>query len=405
MHIASMRYRRDDTGMRKYQAGTSVLAALVFVAIFVLFISGYKIASQSAQGQSAAAASATAHAAQTCAPGDLYTVNMESGAGSVQSLKCFVPDPGNPSVMIPGPDNARAECAQGVKEKCAVRYCPPSSYVTESGTCFVVAACDPANGNSCLKGSILNASQPTQAANIIAAQLLSDKGTTDARVSGAAGPIALADKLSESGRTAVVGVIDETADAAEAGNLDSSALRDVSRGIKGAQAERAKSEPVAQISCQPKVAESGMKVAIAFGCANSLTSEGGGFSTGGRLWGATEDRLALELPNGTMTYAITCSNGVRRETASCAVAVMKPFMLLTAQNGGADVSFAWVTRGMDVCELSAPGNQALSSQFENPVTQSGALSVPAPAQDSDITLTCTSVSGEVKQITATVHSR
>jgi hypothetical protein len=399
-----MRYRRDDVRMRSHQAGTSVLAALVFVAIFVLFISGYKIVSQGGQGQAAAAASARTVSTESCRPGEVYTVNMESGAGSVQSLKCFVPDPGNPSVMIPGPDASRSECTQGVQGKCAVRYCPPSSYVTESGTCFVVASCEPGSeSNGCLKGTIQNASQPLQAASIIAAQLLADKGETDAHVLGTNDRIALAEKLSDSGRVAVSEVIDETADAVDENNLDSAELRDIAREIKGAHSVTTSRDPIAQISCQPKVAESGMKIGIAFGCTNSLTSEGGGFSTGGRLWGATEDQLAENLPTGTMVYALTCANGARKATASCAVSVMKPFMLLTSTRAGDSASFAWITRGMDVCELSASGNSELSAQFGNPVTPSGALSIAMPSSNQEVTLTCTTVSGEVKQVSTTVR--
>lgn len=390
--------------MRKHQAGTSVLAALVFVAIFVLFISGYKIASQSAQGQSAAAASAGVFAAERCTAGDLYTVHMESGAGSVQSLKCFIPDPGNPAVSIPGPDSDRPECSQGVQGKCAVRYCPPSSYVTESGTCFLVAECDVSSDPSCLKSSIQNASQSVQAASIIAAQLLADKGETSAHVTGATGPIALAEKLSESGRAAVANVIDETADAASQNNLDSSALREISRDIKNGQSARSNGGPSAQISCQPKVAEPGMKVAIAFGCANATLSEGGGFSTGGRLWGATEERILPELPNGTMVYGLGCTNGRETVSAVCTVAVMKPFMLLTSENGESGASLAWVTRGMDQCELSAPGNTALSAEFLNPVPPGGALLVSKVSGDVDVSLTCTTVSGVVKEVKTVIHS-
>ena len=385
---------------RPGQAGTSVLAALVFVAIFVLFISGYKIASQSGMGQSAAVAGAL-NGGHTCLGGELYTVNMSSGVGSVESLKCTMPDPRNPSVVIPGPDAARAECTEGVQGKCAVRYCPPDSYVNESGTCFVMTACDPTSeGNGCLNGSIQNATQAVQAASIIAAKLLDDKGDTDARVQGMSEHLALAENLSKTGRSAVAGVINATADAAAEENLDAGVIRDVAKAIEKGSGIRTTARPLAQLSCQPKTAQAGMNVAIAFGCANSTRSSSNEFSTGGKLWGATQVRIDPTLPNGTMTYGLTCSDGARISTATCEVIVQKPLMLFSSQTGAAGtVSLAWVTRAMDQCVLGAKDNAALTAQFENPIPQSGALTATGVKEDDSISLTCTTVAGEVKVLT------
>ncbi len=397
-----MRRGRDDVDMRRSQSGTSVLAALVFVAIFALFISGYRVAQQTGGGQSAAVASAVDRTA-TCTSGEVYTVDMASGYSSVDAAKCFVADPKNPSQVIAGPDSDSPECMQGTPGKCAVRYCPPSSYVTEAGTCFVVSECNPAD-STCVKSAIQNAEQPVQAANIIAAQLLADKGATNALSPGYSAPIALADSLTDRGREAVALVIDETANAAAAYDLDSDVIRDIGDSLTKGHGPVITNGPVAQISCQPKIAESGMKVGIAFGCANSTLSEGGGFDTGARLWGATEEQIAAGLPNGTMIYALKCSDGRRVARASCSVAVMKPFMLLTSQTDGDTASVAWVTRGMDVCDLSAPQDATLSSSFENPLPQSGALTREAPAADTEIVLTCTTVGGVVRQMTSTLHA-
>ncbi len=374
------------------QAGTSVLAALVFVAIFVLFISGYKIASQPEGIQSAAVAGAIEQEITSCAGGEVYTVDVESGSGNVEAISCAGASASD-----------RPECAHAVQGKCAVRYCPPSSYVTESGTCFVMSTCDAASGTGCLTSALQNASQPVQAANIIAAQLLTDKGQTDALVPGYSGPIALADNLTERGRAAVVLVINETADAAHANNYDADAIRDIGESLKEGHAARPISGPVAQISCQPKIAESGMKVGIAFGCANATASVGGGFDTGARLWGATEEAIPLNLPNGTMIYGLKCSDGRQSVSATCSVAVMKPFMLLSGEYSDGAGSVAWVSRGMDVCDIAAPNNTELTATFENPVPQSGALSIPSVTTDTEIALTCTTVAGVVKQLSTTLR--
>ncbi len=400
--VAPRLLQRDDTHMKASQSGTSVLAALVFVAIFVLFISGYKIASQNTGSQSAAVAAAVG-AAPVCKGGEVYTVDVASGVADVDSLKCFTTDPKDPSRLILGPDNSDPRCATAAQGKCAVRYCPPSSYVTESGTCFEVDSCDPGSAD-CVKGSIQNASQPVQAANIIAAQLLDDKGNTIAQVPSYSGPIALADKLSDRGRSAVAQVIDETANAAMANDLDSDVIRDIGENLQNGHQVPQTSGPTAQISCQPKIAESGMKVGIAFGCANATRSEGGGFDTSGRLWGATEEQIPANLPNGTMVYALKCSDGKRAVSASCSIAVMKPFMLLSGEGSGEGAAVAWVTRGMDVCDISAPNNSELSATFVNPVPQSGAISMASVSADTEIALTCTTVGGVIKQLTTTVKA-
>lgn len=360
------------------QAGTSVLAALVFVAIFVLFISGYKIASQPAGGQSAAVASTVVKALPTrCIGGDVHTVNMSSGAGDVSTQKCS--------------SSEGVGCEGATSDRCAVRYCPPNAYAS-AGTCFGLAICDPANdGDQCLQTAVQNATQSVQAANIIAARLIDDRGET------VVGSLRLADMLTESGRAAVGNIIEATADAAEENNYDSAPIRNIASAIAAGKSESVANGPVAQISCQPKIAQSGMKIAVAYGCANASLSSSEQFSTGGRLWGATEVRLDPNLPNGTMIYALNCSDGIRTAVATCSVAVAKPFMLLTSQSSESGTALAWVTRGMDVCELHANTDASLTALFGNPVPQSGALAVPPVSGDTEVLLTCTSVSGEVRE--------
>lgn len=374
--------------MRNPQAGTSVLAALVFVAIFVLFISGYKIASQPAGGQSAAVASTIVQALpSTCAGGDVHTVDMSSGAGAVNTAVCAT-----------GSDSPA--CAAMDQTKCVVRYCPPASYVTGSA-CFTLTACDPAdNGDTCIRTALQNATQSVQVPNILAARLIDDKGETIAATPY--GEQALKALLSESGRSAVASIIEATGDAAEESGYDAGLIRDVAHAILSDPTPRESSDPVAQISCQPKIAQSGMKIALAFGCANSVMSASEQFDTGGRLWGATEVRLDPGLPNGTMIYGLSCSDGRTAVSATCSVTVTKPFMLFTSKTGSTGSALAWVTRGMDLCEMNAIDNASITASFGNPVPQSGALVMPTVLADTDVVLTCTSVSGEIKEARTTI---
>jgi hypothetical protein len=154
--------------------------------------------------------------------------------------------------------------------------------------------------------------------------------------------------------------------------------------------------PVAQISCQPKAVDPGMSVGVAFGCANSTVSEGSGFSTGGRLWGATEEKIPATLPSGTMIYVLTCSSGRESVSASCAVAVHKPLVLITSDDSDGTSAVAWLTRGMQSCEIETD-NPDLAEVFSGEIGESGAIAIPEVSEDTGVILRCTTYGGQVRE--------
>lgn len=154
--------------------------------------------------------------------------------------------------------------------------------------------------------------------------------------------------------------------------------------------------PIAQISCQPKAVDPGMSVGVAFGCANSTASEGSGFSTGDRLWGITEEKIPATLPSGTMLYVLTCSNGRESVSASCAVAVHKPLMLITSDKSGGSSAVAWLTRGMQSCTIVSD-NPDLAETLSGEVGESGAIAIPEVSEDTGVTLKCSTYGGQIRE--------
>lgn len=408
--IAGTSVRRDDRDMRRISTrGTSVLAALVFVAIFVLFISSAKLIAPVMSSDAQSAAVAAAGTQYGCKAGEVHTVDLSGGWEAEISV--------------------RSEAHKG--NACIVEFCPPSQLVTTAGTCFVASECDAKSGeSSCLQAALQNASQPTQASSIIAAALLSEQGETAAYVPGSADPVFLVTTLSEVGQSGVKTEIDATATAAFEVHGDSAAVDEIKRigtmaqvgsapcDVAGgecapdtrvsAPAAVASSRTTAQISCQPKIADTGMTIGIAFGCTNSVRSEGSGFSTDGTQWGATSTLIPAHLTTGTMTYTLSCIGAKEVATASCEVQVVKPVLLLTAEPmqaaAGESATIAWVSKGTNDCMLTSPEQPELSQKYKGSIGASGVVTTLPISEDTRVTLSCTTDGGSTKEVTTTVRS-
>ncbi len=398
--------------MRIHQAGTSVLAALVFVAIFVLLISSYKIVSPGEfKGQTASVAGVFDDATEQvqlperCTAGEVHTVDLSNGSAKIGMHRCYVENPADPSRPQNGPDIAKAACSYAAPDACVIRYCPPSSMVTEDGMCIRTQVCDQAFPSTCLRGGMQNASQPDQAANILAARLLSDKGATHAQAQGAGAPRPLAALLSDSGSEAVSTVIEATA-AAVSPDGDTIEIEQVADVVRAANDISSDAQPVAQISCQPKSAEPGMKVGIAFGCINSTLSASEGFSNEGRLWGVAEGSIPDTANSGVFTYTLSCSHGAKTDSASCAVDVRKTFVILTSRNSSTqNANLAWISRGVTSCVFSSPDAELQAALSTATQHESGVAVVARPSTSTIVSVECVSASGKKVRAEATVLSR
>lgn len=166
-------------------------------------------------------------------------------------------------------------------------------------------------------------------------------------------------------------------------------------------------QPVATISCQPTVADVGMSVAITYGCTNSTSSVGNGFSTDGALSGATSTIIA-NPPQGASgkNFQITCINQGAVAREECTVQIARPTIVLVAnpQNvrSGDTSGVGWVTSGMQACSVSSPDMADFTSRNVNNTSVNGMATTSALTKSVNIVLRCTTVAGGTRTATTTI---
>lgn len=166
-------------------------------------------------------------------------------------------------------------------------------------------------------------------------------------------------------------------------------------------------EVSAQISCQPKVVDPGMTIAISFGCANATDSSGSGFDTGGALAGSkTAVAAALSGSVRKVTYSLTCSGATGVATAHCDVEVSKASIVFLANprqvRSGEAATLAWITSGMRACIVSSIDFAEFTAQNANVTNVNGVARTPPLTKDATFILRCESVSGVASEQTTTV---
>jgi len=167
------------------------------------------------------------------------------------------------------------------------------------------------------------------------------------------------------------------------------------------------SGPQATISCEPKVADAGMTLAISYSCANSTSSSGAGFSTGGALSGSATTTIAAP-PSGynTATYTLSCNNGSKSTGAQCSIQVGKPHIVFVADPpqilAGSSTRLGWITSGMSSCVISSPDLPDFASENAGYTYPNGAVSSGVLSADTEFLLQCTTVGGKENSATTSV---
>ncbi len=164
--------------------------------------------------------------------------------------------------------------------------------------------------------------------------------------------------------------------------------------------------PTAEISCQPKVADEGMSIAIAWSCENATGSTGGGFSSNNAVSGSA---TALVDPPGTETganYAIRCTNQSLSASASCSVQIAKPKITLTAKpkivTKGATSTVGWVTTGMQSCVVSSPEMNDFTEKNATRKSVNAVVVTPPITSDVNVVLDCVTLGGASKSATTSI---
>jgi len=167
--------------------------------------------------------------------------------------------------------------------------------------------------------------------------------------------------------------------------------------------------PTAELSCQPKVADVGMSVAISFSCANATGSSGagGGFSTDNQTSGSTTTVIATPPAGATgITYALTCRNQNLTARAECSVQISKPTIVLLANPknvvSGESSRVGWVTSGMQSCVVSSPQMPGFTTQNANNKNVNGVATTSPLTRNTTVVLTCQTIGGSTKAASTTI---
>jgi hypothetical protein len=166
--------------------------------------------------------------------------------------------------------------------------------------------------------------------------------------------------------------------------------------------------PVAQLSCQPQVADVGMTIAISFSCGNATGSAGQGFDTGNALSGSATTTIDNPPAGATKaTYGLRCVNASVPATASCSVDISRPSIILVANPKvvpvNASSTIGWLTTGMESCVVSSPDMQEFNAQNALNTSVNGMAITPPLTETAQFLLHCTTLGGQTKDATTTVQ--
>lgn len=169
------------------------------------------------------------------------------------------------------------------------------------------------------------------------------------------------------------------------------------------------SSGLAQISCQPQLADVGMTVGITFGC-SAGTAVGQGFSTNGQNSGSTQATTTSPGAGiNTINFGLTCTNQGVTDSKQCTVNLNRPSLIFVANpkvlNSGERSSIGWVTAGMQGCIISSPDHASFTSDHANNSRKSGVAETPTLTADSTFVLSCTTLAGGTRTASTTVDVR
>lgn len=167
-------------------------------------------------------------------------------------------------------------------------------------------------------------------------------------------------------------------------------------------------KPKAELSCSPKIADVGMPVAISFGCANSSTSAGSGFSTDKKLSGSASPKIEAPLlgSNDKQTFGLTCMKEGTTDTKECTVKVNQTSILFIVDPNkvasGSAVNISWTTGGIEGCVIENDDLPGFTEENADDKTDVGTLKSPLLTSDTEFTLVCTTRAGGTRTVTQKV---
>lgn len=165
-------------------------------------------------------------------------------------------------------------------------------------------------------------------------------------------------------------------------------------------------QPTAELSCQPKIADAGMTIALSFACANATDSTGYGFTTDNKTSGSTTTVLTPPASSTAANFALSCTNQNLSARAECTVQIARPSIILVANprvvRSGEGTTIGWITTGMKSCVVSSAQLPAFTTQNASNTSPNGMATISALTTDIDVQLSCTSLGGNVRTATTSV---
>lgn len=162
----------------------------------------------------------------------------------------------------------------------------------------------------------------------------------------------------------------------------------------------------AEISCQPKVADAGMTLAISYAC-SSGTATSSAFQVTTQPSGSATTTVASP-PAGTnaATYGITCVDGGKTAGAQCSIQVSKAFIILvgnpkTVKANGTSL-LGWITTGMKSCVVSSPDQADFTARNFFNTSPSGTATTSPISSQATFLLHCETLAGGTKDATTTI---
>lgn len=164
--------------------------------------------------------------------------------------------------------------------------------------------------------------------------------------------------------------------------------------------------PIAQISCQPEVADAGMTLAIAYSCSSGTASSSAFTVTTQPAGSATTTVASPPAGTNTATYTLTCTDEGKTSGAQCSVQVGKPSIILVgnpktvALNG---ISLlGWITSGMESCVISSPDQADFTARNSYNTSPNGAATTSPISSQASFLLHCVTLAGGTKDATTTI---
>ncbi len=165
--------------------------------------------------------------------------------------------------------------------------------------------------------------------------------------------------------------------------------------------------PTATISCEPKVADVGMTLAITYSCSSGLATSSSFKVTTQPAGSATTTIKNPPAGTNTATYTLACTDNGKTAGDQCSIQVSRPSIILvanpkTVQSGGISL-LSWLTSGMESCVISSPDQADFPARNAAYTSVNGAATSSAVTASTRFLLHCETVAGGIKDATTTVQ--